>query len=219
MKFENLRNEIIKEHEDRKKNALKKLECVESKTGIIPYITERRFEQYSNGEITREKAIEYASKRALKIIEKEKLEVLKHIEDVENSSEPKNIVICIHKYNKQTSVSVVVDEIVFEGSSHDIGCDRQSMAVAKALNKSNQVLKILYTMKEKGLQEGKKDNRDILGYGSGYGTLPYFEGGVGVSCYRKILEIAGYEYIANKLSRTYSKTNEILIMKRVQANN
>ena len=38
------------------------------------------------------------------------------------------------------------------------------------------------------------DNRNIFGYGSGYGILPYFEGGVGVSSYYKIFNTIGLEF-------------------------
>lgn len=40
--------------------------------GLKQYSTARRWEQYKAGEITREKAVEFATKRALKKIEKKK---------------------------------------------------------------------------------------------------------------------------------------------------
>ena len=35
---------------------------------------------------------------------------------------------------------------------------------------------------------------ELFGYGAGYGILPYFEGGVGVSCYPKIFEKIGFNF-------------------------
>jgi len=36
--------------------------------------------------------------------------------------------------------------------------------------------------------------REIFGYGSGYRVLPYFEGGVGVSCYPEIFKKIGFNF-------------------------
>ncbi len=62
--------------------------------------------------------------------------------------------------------------------------------------------KPLKHQKENGLKAGLSDesrtactgidNRDICGYGSGHGAIPYFEGGVGVTCFFEILEKCGF---------------------------
>ena len=49
--------------------------------------------------------------------------------------------------------------------------------------------KVFDTNKYKFLKE---NNHNILGYGSGYGIIPRFEGGVGVSCHQTILAKLGY---------------------------
>ena len=38
------------------------------------------------------------------------------------------------------------------------------------------------------------ENRDLIGYGSGYSAMPYFDGGVGISSFRQIFENCGYEW-------------------------
>ena len=79
--------------------------------------------------------------------------------------------------------------------------------VAEAFNKNNSILKALYSLKERALQAGQSDasrtactgvdNRNICGYGSGYSIIPYFEGGVGVSCFWSILEKCGFKCSAH----------------------
>jgi len=77
------------------------------------------------------------------------------------------------------------------GSIGGCGYDKGSTAVAECLNQFNEVLKLLYTAKEKNVTS---KNGELLGYGSGYGILPQIEGGVGVSCYPRIFEPLGYSF-------------------------
>ena len=91
----------------------------------------------------------------------------------------------------------------FTGTASGCGYDKESAAVAEALNKCDSVLQLLYTYKENALAAGESDesktascgrsNGSIIGYGAGYGAIPYFEGGVGVSCFWSILKKCGFE--------------------------
>ena len=79
------------------------------------------------------------------------------------------------------------------GSISGCGYDKLSTAIADVLNQSSAVLKPLYALKNKNTNTNKQ-NRDIFGYGSGYGLLPSIEGGVGVSCYPSIFKSIGYTF-------------------------
>lgn len=80
------------------------------------------------------------------------------------------------------------------------GYDKESTAVAQALNQCNELLHSMYVIKDSNI---KKENRDLFGYGSGYGVKPYLEGGVGVSCYPRIFESIGYEWKGISHGKTY----------------
>ena len=98
---------------------------------------------------------------------------------------------------------------VKSGSIGGCGYDKGSTAVAQCLNQINEVLKPLFAKKDKAMKTDKRDNRDLLGYGSGYGILPRIEGGVGVSCYPKIFEGIGYKFAttaSGKMFDAYSIT-------------
>lgn len=102
----------------------------------------------------------------------------------------------------------------FEGSIIS-GCGycKLSTATAGALNNDKRILKMLYAevnlLYSLGLtqQEVKKK----IGYGSGYGIAPSFEGGVGVSCHESILKVAGLKMY----SVTSTENIDVYIIKRV----
>lgn len=93
------------------------------------------------------------------------------------------------------------DDGTFTGRASGCGYDKESAAVAEALNQSPAVLRVLYEAAEKHMENGESFKTlssgcvswgDVLGYGSGYAILPYFEGGVGVSCFWSILSKYGF---------------------------
>jgi hypothetical protein len=80
---------------------------------------------------------------------------------------------------------------ISSGSIGGCGYDKQSTAVANVLNQIPQFKKLLFAVKDKKV---KLKNHEMFGYGSGYGILPSFESGVGVSCYDKIFNKIGYKF-------------------------
>ena len=97
-------------------------------------------------------------------------------------------------------VEVRTNDGYYTGSASGCGYDKESAAVAQALNQSASVLKALYDMKEQNIE---KHSHDVLGYGSGYGIRPYFEGGVGISCFRSIFERLGYKWECTGSGKTF----------------
>jgi hypothetical protein len=86
------------------------------------------------------------------------------------------------------------------GSISGCGYDKESTALANAVNQSNAFLKLMYFIKE---NEPTVKNNDLLGYGSGYGILPNLEGGVGTSCYIRIMEKLGYKFNKTASGKTF----------------
>lgn len=80
----------------------------------------------------------------------------------------------------------------FEGvRASGCGYDKESAATASVLNQCHSLLKSMYTVKDSNVDQS---NHQCLGYGSGYGVLPAFEGGVGFNCHRSIMEKLGFDY-------------------------
>ena len=65
------------------------------------------------------------------------------------------------------------------------------------------ILKLLYTFKNKKMTAKKTNSRDLLGYGSGYGVLPYFEGGVGASSLMNI-----FKKLDDNVQEHHTKTSD-----------
>ena len=91
---------------------------------------------------------------------------------------------------------------VSSGSIGGCGYDKCSTAVANVLNQVPQFKKLMCELKNK-LSNCKKTNRELFGYGSGYGIIPTFEGGVGVSCYDRIFNSIGYEFKTVSSGKTF----------------
>lgn len=217
--FDLLKNELLEDHarqfENRKffiENGYLKNWNEENKKkndhGIKRFSTETRWNQYQAGKISREKAVLYAIKRQEKKMKKELLDKIEKLEKVASAPDLELVSLYV-KYNKSRTWGYCPRVTAFSnnkrstGYANGCGYDKESAAVAEAFNSDFSVLKVLYTLKEKGLEnalsaESKTactgiDNRNIVGYGAGYSVLPYFEGGVGVDCFWSMFKKAGYE--------------------------
>lgn len=175
--------------------------------GLREYSTALRWEQYKVGEISREKAVELATRRALKAVEKDTAAKLARLDRVAAAPDLSFISISVDWVRSRTwgnnpHAEARTNTGVFTGTASGCGYDKESAAIADALNQCDSVLKALYTLKEEGLRAGLSDksktaacgrsNGNICGYGAGYGAIPYFEGGVGASCFWSILKKCGF---------------------------
>ena len=93
----------------------------------------------------------------------------------------------------------------FTGSASGCGYDKRSAATAEALNKCELLKALLYKAENKRLKNHSEvSRRDSLGYGSGYGALPYFEGGVGFRSHETILNNLNFKTnLYDESSATY----------------
>lgn len=182
-----------------------------SDAGIEAYCTPAKWVAYKDGRITREKAIEAAIKRAYKEIEKREAEAIAEIEAAENAPDLIycNISVEWHKNNywgMNPHAATVSNNGGYHGKASGCGYDKLSAAIASALNQDKSIKRMLYIAAEQAIEDGNAPirtangcyiYRDSIGYGSGYNVLPYFEGGVGVSCFASIFEKCGYIFKAH----------------------
>lgn len=200
--------------------------------GIFDYLTPRKTEQYKNGEITRAEAVKIAIDRRFKEIDKETAKKLERLTTIENSADITSITIFINwkksaywGYNPHAEITIHATSPagykcdIYTGTASGCGYDKRSAAIAEALNKSDDVLKMLYTAKNKNIKNPSKlpaenDNHSILGYGAGYGVLPYFEGGVGVSSQLEILRRLGFSVI----NQHFTDTTDYYYLEKTKGN-
>jgi hypothetical protein len=144
----------------------------------------------------------YLIERKNKQLNKQLAKDIKKINTISNGKEFESIIINVEwkksymwGYNPRAEARVYYKDhsgnYFDSGSIGGCGYDKLSTAVANSLNQVNGLLKLLYDLKDKNITV---NNHEFFGYGSGYGLLPYFEGGVGVSCYNTIFNKLGYEF-------------------------
>lgn len=166
--------------------------------GLQRYLTANRWAAYQAGKIDRKKAVELATVRAFREIDTQERKKIDQLKTAETAPELQYIYINVEWSKSRTWGAIPHAEIrtnagIYTGTAGGCGYDKESAAVAEALNKSPEIMRVLYELKEK---HPTTPHRDLFGYGSGYGELPYFEGGVGVSCFESILNQCGYTLTA-----------------------
>ena len=176
--------------------------------GIKQHATEATVRAYQSGKITRAQAVEKATARALKENEKRKRASLDKLTEAENAPDISNIDIQI-EWKKSATWGVNPTAECWAGgfytTGHASGCgyDKRTAATAEAFNANPAIMKALYTAEERRLSKrNKPTRRDFIGYGSGYGILPYFEGGVGITSHGRIFENIGFTFRTTANTRT-----------------
>ena len=162
-------------------------------------LTARQIEKLNDKELTTTKAKEIIKNKIIKEYDKRINKALTKIETIQKANEDITIInVSINwvksptwGYNPHATITTSNGDIT-EGRASGCGYDKESAAIADALNQNDDILKLLYIYKNKKMTLKNTNNHDILGYGSGYGVLPYFEGGVGASSLMNIFRKLGY---------------------------
>ena len=195
----NLLNSLRLEGKKELEKVVKNIEAGNMNT-INFYITDLRKQQLKDGKITLEKVQQIAIKKASKEIKKQatkKMDQVKNIYATIEGMEDINIIVQHKKTNLgyQYKAILATDTIRIEGKyTGGWGYDKLSSAIAEVLNQYKPLMELMYNyIDNKMWEEGSLtiNNREVLGYGSGHGILPYFESGVGVSSFYKIFDNLG----------------------------
>ena len=195
----NLMNSLRLEGKKELEKVVKSIEVGNMNT-INFYITDLRKQQLKDGKITLEKVQQIAIKKATKEMEKQiakKMDQVKNIDSTIENIEDINIIVQTKKTNLgyQCKATLATDTLRIDGKyTGGWGYDKLSTAIAEVLNQYQPLMKVMYKyIDDKMWEEGSLtiNNHEVLGYGSGYGILPYFENGVGVSSFYTIFDNLG----------------------------
>lgn len=154
--------------------------------------------KYENGEISLDCYLARAEKRMRMLIAKRLETELAKIDTIETAEKPERFVLWVdwkksRTWGKNPHTELIVSGDTYRGKASGCGYDKESAAIAEVLNLCPGTLKILYDVKEAALAgDGDISNENAIGYGAGYGVLPYYERGVGVSSLVAVLEKCGY---------------------------
>lgn len=208
MSYENIRKARVAEIVEQSAISCDRIrEAIESKNTwwLAEWTTNLRARQVLNGVITIDKFIELAHKKAEKVIAKRIASLDEKLERIASSDTVESITISVDWVRNSTWGNNPHAEVevctanrcaTYTGTASGCGCgyDKESVSIAQALNQSSAVLKLLYDNKERALQKDEKaTSRGVLGYGSGYHALPYFDGGAGIDCFASIFEGLSYD--------------------------
>lgn len=198
MKYELIKKQVIVENEKYCKNMLDMIREMEEI--LKRESTSTRWSQYQQKRITYFELIGYTSERIKRRYRKAVQSELELLRQIEEAKIPNEITIHVDwvknsYWGNNPHVEITDDRRRYFSSASGCGYDKQSSAIAEALNQSYSILKVLCDKKEAELQAGKTGaNGKLIGYGSGYFAIPKFEGGVGVESFRRIFENCGYEW-------------------------
>lgn len=187
--------------------------------GLRQYSTAARWKAYQAGTLSREKAVELATRRAYNEISKSEAA---QREKLKAAADAPALVWCQiavewvknSYWGNNPHATATANNSTTYGRASGCGYDKLSAAIADSLNENPAIMRMLYEAAEKALREGKQPSRkglaagcvswrDILGYGSGYSLLPYFEGGCGVSCIRNIFTRCGFVFRCGASSKHF----------------
>jgi hypothetical protein len=228
MEFTKIKNALSVEYKgfsDGQKTKLNEINTQEDLNNFLKWGYNKRNQYKGTLEEQKKKAFSLIDSKYMKEFQKKN----KYIESVEESKDFNGEFIITLEWNKSKmwgSNPRAFTNYGFNGSSiGGCGYDKTSTATAQALNDYLPILKLLFAKEEERLntenktqlsQEDKERyliRRAFIGYGSGYGSLPHFEGGVGVSCHLDILKRLGL--YAREITST-NNTNVYLIRKFTQ---
>lgn len=200
--YDNLKNIVTAENSE---YLTKRIENIKTNENALrDNSTETRWAQYQAGQITKDQAIEYACIRSQKEFSKSLTKKFARLETIANAPEVKSVSISVvwtknktWGYNPTATVTIQTTNGYFHEEGHASGCgyDKQSAAVGEALNKSNAIIKMLCDKKETAVNDTNDfeySNEKYIAYGAGYGAIPYFEGGVGMSSFERVFNECGF---------------------------
>jgi phenylpyruvate tautomerase PptA (4-oxalocrotonate tautomerase family) len=197
----NIWNQIITNgaHEADKVNAW----IESSDEGLKEYSTAARWNQYQAHTITREQAVALAQARASKKQYKRTQTKVKELETIATGADTQSIdVIVVYVrsktwgWNPHATVLVYTNKGIeeYHGTASGCGYDKPSAAIAEALNKSPSARLLLCLKKDAAMRASNvdtTDNEKYIAYGAGYGEIPCFAGGVGITALKRLLEACG----------------------------
>ena len=207
--MEKLIKQVKKENKKELKKAISNLNKAKKEDLKNLWYYSEKLTKRQKEKLTKKEQKEILKNKIIQDYEKRLAKNLKRIDTIKNAdNNVESITINIEwvknptwGYNPHATIYTNKGDIT-EGRASGCGYDKESAAIAEALNKNKDILKLLYTAKNKKMTLKKINNHDLLGYGSGYGVLPYFEGGVGASSLLHIFRKLNYDIIEHHTEKS-----------------
>lgn len=185
----------------------------------VEFLTASSAKKFNDGDLTKEEA----EKKINKAFERKKAKAVAEIEalfsSVESSKDFEGGKIEVNWTRSRAwgmnprAVFTSYADGVYTGSASGCGYDKLSASVAEALNQCLPLKKAFFDYVENCLKDLTEEEtvgfckdygyRKFLPYGTGYSATTFFEGGVGVNCYKEIFDRIGFEFKQVENEKTY----------------
>ena len=171
------------------------------------YTTEKTLESIKNTAPEEKPAADILAKmKAKKSREAAKLTAarLEKLAAAEKAATPEYITVSVEWTRSRTwganpHATVTGRHIATRDSASGCGYDKESAAIAGAMNQNSEIMRILYDHAETG---------EPFPYSvHTFAGLPSFDGGCGVSCFRSVFEACGYEWRRIASGKVFSLYN------------
>ena len=157
------------------------------------YTTQKTLEAIRNTAPEEKPAADILAKMKAKKAREEAKNTSKRLEDLalaESCKLPESFNISVEFTSSRTWGSIPHATVTAEqrrtfGTASGCGYDKESAAIASAMNENPEIMRILYDHAERG---------DGFPYSvHTFAGLPSFDGGCGISCFRSVFDACGYE--------------------------
>ena len=196
-----IRNEAVKRIAD----------WAENENLIRQFSTDYMYKKYKAGDITHEEAYKKAYNKMVKTMEKERDKKLEKLTKIEQAEDIEQIRISVEwknsafwGMNPHVELSAYSSNNCYDAKATASGCgyDKESQAIAEALNSIDGVRKLLIE-KLDYINEKKP-------YGiNQYGIIPSFSGGVGTRCFTSFFKDIGW-----KVTEMHGKTYDSYVIEK-----
>lgn len=209
------KNKLIEENKKEFNHWNEKIQDKEGLEYTTRWFLDKKTLYVGTEEEQRKKALKAIDKKLIKRLTKS----LKELNEImEAEPLPNHLIISVEwKKSKMWGWNPKAYDNYNKESESISGCgyDKLSTATSQILNQHPILIKeMIQKLENEVLESDKRDRntiyREVLGYGAGYGIIPHFEGGVGVSCHLRILERLGYD----TEHHSTPNTDTIIIKKR-----
>lgn len=207
--MEKLTKQVKKENRKELKKAISNLNKAKKEDFTNLWYYSEKLTKRQKEKLTKSEQKEIIKNKIIKEYEKRLAKDLKRIETIKNAkNDIDTITVNVDWVKNQTwghnphATIYTNNGDITEGKASGCGYDKESAAIAQALNQNNDIVKLLYIAKNKKMTLKNTNNHDLLGYGSGYGVLPYFEGGVGVSSLLNIFRKLNYNIVEHHTNKS-----------------
>ena len=192
--------------------AIKRIaDWAENENLIRQFSTAYTYKKYQAGEITKEMAYKKAYAKMVKTMEKERDKKLEKLTKIEQAEDIQQIRISVEWKKSRTwgsnphvELSAFSANSCYDAKATASGCgyDKESQAIAEALNSIDGVRKLLIE-KLDYINEKKP-------YGiNQYGIIPAFSGGVGTNCFTSFFKDIGW-----KVTEMHGKTYDSYVIEK-----